>query len=282
MKRFAINSAVFLFLFILFGCAPATMNQMVKDGNKPLSPKQLRSTISGNTLQLESIDFDAKVQFLPDGRLSAKNNQGESDRGNWTISEEKQLCLKFRAWYFNDIHCYTVIEDDDNRFVFFTNNGARYYSGTLLNVPTVSSDAVEKDISSLPSSTSLSGARSPEISKVEEKHTMIQLARNCADCKLSGIDLQDAELITANLSGADLSGADLSGANLRRANLSGADLSRAKLQRTNLAGANLVGCNLQNADLTGSNLIRADVTGANLDGAIFTKAYLEQIKGMAK
>ena len=258
------------------------MNQMVKNGNKPLPPKQLRSTISGNTLHLESIDFDAKVQFLPDGRLSAKNIQGESDRGHWTISDEKQLCLKFRAWYFNDIHCYTVIEDDDNTFVFFTKNGARYYSGTLLNVPAVSSDSVKKDTSSASSSPSFSGTRSPEISKVEEKHTMTQLARNCPDCKLSGIDLQGAELITANLSGADLSGADLSGANLRRANLSGADLSRAKLQRTNLAGANLVGCNLQNADLTGSNLIRADVTGANLDGAIFTKAYLEQIKGMTK
>ncbi len=258
------------------------MNQMMADGNKPLQPKQLRSTISGNTLHLESIDFDAKIKFSPDGRMSAKNNQGESDRGRWTISEDKQFCLKFRAWYFNDIHCYTVIKNDDNTFVFFTKNGARYYSGTLLNVPAVSLDAVEKDTSSASSSTSFSGRRSPEISKVEEKHTMIQLARNCPDCKLSGVDLQDAELITANLSGADLSEADLSGANLRRANLAGADLSRANLVRTNLAGANLVGCNLQNADLTGSNLIRADVTGANLDGAIFTKAYLEQIQGMAK
>ena len=66
------------------------------------------------------------------------------------------------------------------------------------------------------------------------------------EAKLSGANLEEADLsaaylIRADLSGANLSGADLTEAVLSEANLSGADMSEAELTDTFLNGANLQG-----------------------------------------
>lgn len=284
MSRATILISTLLSLMLACSCTSVTTRQLIADGKQQLTGEELHELVPGNGFHLESIDFDAKVHFLPSGQLSCTDLHGTAEKGKWKITPEDQLCLKFDRWYFGDLNCYTLFKEKNN-YLFFTSNGARYYSGRLLTVTgsavamkaTNTETAAGKDLSA-----SAFENNSPRPSKEEKKHTLINLARNCPDCNLSGVDLRGAQLIVANLNGANLSGADLSGANLRRANLNGANLSGAKLVRANLTGANLSGSNLSSADLTGSNLIRAIVTDANLDGAILTDAHLESIKGMSK
>ena len=260
------------------GCAPVTMEQFIADGSEPLSEDQIYELIADRGVHLEAIDFDAKVQFLSNGHLTATSLQGEQDKGKWSIVPENQLCIKFELWYFGDLKCYKVVQDND-KYLFFTTNGARYYTGT----PTPGSNGLTADKDPTEKETHRYQRQSvPEIaplSNEDKKHTLISLARNCPDCNFTGVDLREASLIGANLAGTNLSGADLRDANLRRANLAGANLTGANLARTNLAGANLSDCNLTDADLTGSNLISATVTGAIFKGAILSGAHLESIQG---
>jgi hypothetical protein len=262
----------------LSACAPVTMNQFLADGREPLSENQLYELVADHRLHLEAIDFDAKVQFQANGHLTATGLQGEQDQGKWSIVSENQLCIKFELWYFGDLKCYRLVQDN-NKYLFFTTNGARYYTATRLpgsSGSLANQDPAEKDThryqrQSVPEVAPLSNE--------DKKHTLISLARNCPDCNFTGVDLRGAQLIGANLAGTNLSGADLRDANLRRANLVGANLTGANLARTNLAGANLSDCDLTDADLTGSNLISATVTGAIFKGAILSGAHLESIQG---
>lgn len=265
------------------------MQQFLTKGQQPLTEKLLHELVSDRGLHLEAIDFDARVHYLPDGHLTATTRQGVKDTGKWTITADDQLCMKFNLWYFGDRKCYTIFKENDT-YVFFTTNGARYYTGM------VSSDNAHQaaDLSGSQNSdgqeAGQSGSRAvPDnddpgpavfISDEEKKHALLSLARNCPACNFAGVDLRGAQLIAANLSGANLSGADLRDANMRRANLAGANLTGAKLARTNFAGADLTGCDLSGADLTGSNLIRAKVTGANFTGALLSGAHLESIQGL--
>ncbi len=273
----------FVLLMFLCACAPVTMNHLIADGKSPLSGKQLHELVTSRNLHLEAIDFDANIQYLPGGTLLATGLNGESDKGKWSISANDELCMKFNVWYYGDLRCYKLFRENE-KYIFFTSNGARYYTGT-------SSSGNGNVIASQPETdTENSKDNVPEqsedsvtvLSNAEKKHILISLARNCPDCNLAGVDLSGAQLIAANLSGANLAGADLRVSNLRRANLSGANLSGAQLNQTNLAGADLTDCDLSNADLTGSNLIRANVTGAKLTGAIFSGAHLESIQGLKK
>jgi hypothetical protein len=269
------------------------MDHFLADGKNPLSGQQLQELINNQSLHLEAIDFDAQVNYLPNGRLTAKNRQGVKDSGKWSISSDGRLCMQFDLWYYGDLKCYLVVKDRD-KYVFFTTNGARYYTGMMAkendlevaktsqyeyNNPDGPNHAATTVRSNSSSSNSVTKAF---LSEAEKKQALISLARNCPDCNFAGVDLRNAQLITANLAGADLSGADLREANLRRANLSGANLSGANLARTNLAGADLSNCDLSDADLSGSNLIRATVTGAKLDGAVLFGAQLESIEGLNK
>ena len=265
-------------LTFLVACAPATMNQLLSDGKEPLSGKQLHELVSGNSLHLEAIDFDAEVQYLPSGHLTAISLQGEEDKGRWSINAENQLCMKFELWYFGDLKCYKLIEEKD-KILFFTSNGARYYTGTSSSEQ---NDELTHQNSAEQSNEIIQRQSASQVSKLSDEdkaHTLIRLARNCPDCNFVGVNLSGAQLIGANLAGSNLSGADLRDANLRRANLAGANLTGAKLARTNLAGADLTDCDLSDADLTGSNLIRATVTGAIFKGAILSGAHLESIQG---
>jgi len=254
------------------------MNHFLADGKKPLSSSQLDELLTDHSLHLAAIDLDATIQYKADGRFTATTLQGENDKGKWSISSNGELCMKFDRWYFGDLKCYTLFEDND-AFIFFTSNGARCYTGTRLarnNEATndqplnrADSDIAESEGNTFPT----------QLSNEEKAHTLQIVAKNCPACNLTGVNLRGAQLIAANLAGANLSGADLREANLRRANLIGANLTGARLNRTNLAGADLTNCDLTNADLSGSNLIRATVTGALLKGAQFTGAHLESIQG---
>lgn len=268
----------FFILTFLCGCAPLTMDQLLNDGKSPLSKTQLQELLTGQALHLEAIDLDTKVQYLADGHFIATSLQGETDKGKWTISASDELCMKFDSWYYGDLKCYKLFNDKD-KLIFFTTNGARYYTGTPLpgnNPTTVGQSSSEESNYIAPSQ---NAPPASQFSQTEKEHTLLSLARNCPDCDLAGVDLRGAQLVAANLAGANLSGADLRSANLRRANLSGANLTGAQLAGTNLAGANLIDADLSGADLTGSNLIRANVTGAKLKGAVLSGAHLESIQG---
>lgn len=278
-------------LMLLCACAPVTMDHFLADGTPPLTGQQLHEVLYNRSLHLEAIDFDAQVNYLPNGHLTAKNRQGIKDSGKYSISPDGRLCMQFDLWYYGDLKCYQVVKDRE-KYVFFTSNGARYYTGMMsrkndLEVAKHSQHENNNSNSHNQSATfgrsdSTSNITKAFLSEAEKKQALISLARNCPDCNFAGVDLRRAQLITANLAGADLSRADLREANLRRANLSGANLSGANLARTNLAGADLSNCDLSDADLTGSNLIRATLTGAKLDGTVFFGAHLESIQGLNK
>jgi hypothetical protein len=265
-------------LFFLSACAPATMTQLVAEGNAPLSANQLRELVTDQTLHLEAIDFDGRVQYLSDGHLRAESLQGGKDKGKWHITPEDQLCMKFDLWYYGDLKCYKLVKEK-KQYVFFTANGARYYTGTSSAEHQEEPGAQSRLESSLIKEDSQQQLPAPRLSQAEKQQTLQRLARNCPGCNFAGVDLEGAQLIAANLAGANLAGANLSDANLRRANLAGANLNGAKLIRTNLAGADLSESDLSDADLTGSNLIRAKVNGAKFQGTTLTGAHLESIQG---
>jgi hypothetical protein len=293
-------SIPFIALVVLLNsCTPGSQNHLIKTGQSPLSSEQLFTTVADNSLHLEAIDFDAILYFQKDGKLSAIDRLNNKDTGKWDITNENKLCLKFRIWYYGDTKCYSVFRDQDtDSFIFFTGNGAKYYSAEFIaadpnnlakqihkksNKRFLRKDLAQKTQNDGGSNTSVPSsplpAPAPSSPKYEKSSDIANLARDCPDCNLAGVNLTKAQLIGANLAGADLSGADLSGANLRRANLTGANLTGSKCIATNFAGAILVDSNLSNADLTGSNLIKVKLNGATVDGTIFTGAHLEGIEG---
>ncbi len=286
-------------VIFLSGCSPGTQSQLIKKGQSPLTAEQLFATVSDNSLHLEAIDFDGTLFFQNDGAFSAVDRLKNTDTGKWDISSENELCLRFRVWYYGDLKCYSVFRDQKpDSFIFFTANGARYYSaGYIAADPqnlkkqlrkTDKKQFVRKNLAkktqpddasnSTPASPPLPSPAPPPPENMKTPN-IAHLARNCPDCNLAGANLKRAQLVGANLVGADLSGADLSGANLRRANLTGANLSGANCITTNFAGAILINSTLSGADLTNSNLIKAKLNGATVDGTIFTGAHLEGVEG---
>lgn len=289
---------LFVVLIIMSGCSPGTQSHFIKKGQSPLTAEQLFTTVSGNSLHLEAIDFDGTLYFQTDGAFSAIDRLNNNDTGKWEISSQNELCLQFRVWYYGDLKCYSVFQDKKpDSFIFFTENGARYYSAEYIAADprnlkkqlskTDKKQFIRKNLAQndQPAGASNAPSISPPLSQAipsgeaAKAPNIAHLARNCPDCNLSGADLKGARLVGANLAGADLSGADLSGANLRRANLTGANLSGANCVTTNLAGATLIDSNLSGADLTNSNLIKAKLNGATVDGTIFIGAHLEGIEG---
>lgn len=112
--------------------------------------------------------------------------------------------------------------------------------------------------------------------------------RDFADCELSGLNLQKANLSGANfyearLTKTNLQGSDLSAANLGHARLIQANLRDANLAEAYCSTANFEGADLRGANLTGAYLSRANLRGANLCGANLTNATVsdEQL-AMAK
>ena len=112
--------------------------------------------------------------------------------------------------------------------------------------------------------------------------------RDFADCELSGLQLQKAQLAGANfyqarLVKANLQAADLSGANLGHARLIQANLRDANLTEAYCSTANFEGADFRGADLTGAYLTKANLRGANLCGANLTNATVsEEQLAMAK
>jgi hypothetical protein len=295
VKRPNLDLPALLLLATLCGCSAVNLGQLVAQGKQPLTREQLAALLPEASLRLEAIDFDGIVQFRPDGQLAAKDRSGQGEKGTWEITGDNQLCLKFARWYYGGSRCYSIVQDNNN-YIFFTANGARYYTGTMHSPPPA---AKTPDVSRPPKAgepakdsgggsdqagtvarTESGKSGQPGFTEEEKTHTLVQLARNCPECNLYGIDLKNAALGGANLAKANLAGADLGGANLSRANLSGANLAGARLINTDLSGADLSGSNLAGADLTGSNLTRANVSNAHMAGTNLNGALLNSIQGL--
>lgn len=268
--------ALLLCLILNSSCAPVSQKHYDNKDQHPLTTEQIEKKIIERSVQLQSIDFDATVLFHKNMTMTATSFGDDTDSGKWSTLDKNLLCLEFDSWYFGDNRCYRIIEDK-NHLIFFTQNGALRYTGTILKPKERISQSRPKD-SLIPSFEAANAQPIPKNSETD-KERFIKLARNCPDCNFSGVDLSNAQLNHANLAGANLSNADLTNANLRQANLAGANLSGAKLIRTNLPGANLSSANLTNADLSGSNLIRANMTGAITTNINLTGAHLESIQG---
>ena len=276
MKLSTLFIALLFLLLLNNSCAPVSQKYYEKNGQLPLTIKQLEQKLTGAHIHLESIDFDALVLFHKNMKITATSQDGGTDSGAWSVSDENQVCLEFDSWYFGDNRCYRIIEDD-NHLIFFSLNGALRYTGTILTPSKSISRSETETPLTLP--LELHDTQSEQSSKETDKERFMRLAKNCPDCNLSGVDLSNAQLNHANLAGANLSGANLTNANLRQANLTGANLSQAKLIRANLPGANLSLADLTNADFSGSNLIRANVTNATFKNTNLTGAHLESIQG---
>lgn len=295
---------------LLTACAPGNRDRMLKEGKTQLTADQIFEMVAGNTLHLESIDFNARVYFLENGRMAAISRKNDKDSGAWDINSDNQLCLKFQLWYYGDQKCYSLVESGKDNYIFFTANGARSYSASLIpgdpdrlaaagkkggktflreklaaGRPAAAAEADDaKAATTEPPALAKTPKRidSPPPSPEETRHTLSVIAKNCPNCNLAGADLKGADLITANLAGANLAGADLSHANLRRANLAGANLAGAIMINANMPGANLANCNMSNANLTGANLIKANFTGVMTEGIQLEGAHMESVTGLTK
>jgi uncharacterized protein YjbI with pentapeptide repeats len=112
----------------------------------------------------------------------------------------------------------------------------------------------------------------------------------CANCDLTGANLQRrlfrlANWPGANLTGANLDGSDLSGAILWDANLSGASLIYTNLSGAQMMGAKLSGANFQNAWLLhaqaqNTDFGDADLTNARVRGMQVQGSDLSRVKGL--
>jgi hypothetical protein len=99
------------------------------------------------------------------------------------------------------------------------------------------------------------------------------------DAKLGGADLTEATLRDADLTRADLTGATLRDVDLTRADLTeavprSADLGGADLTEATLRSVDLRGADLHATTLTSATLTRANLTGAFVGGADLTEATL--------
>jgi hypothetical protein len=301
-----LSTIMMVTLALLSACATGTQERMVQEGKTQLSAEQIFTTVSGNTLHLEAIDFNARIHFLDSGRISARSSGNSRDTGAWDVNSDKQLCLKFDTWYYGDQRCFTMIETGAGSYALFTANGARAYSATAAggDPERLATAGRKKDKTYLrqkmaagqpatdarpaAAETVAAPAQTPRVipapppSPEEVRHTLAYMAKNCPNCNLAGADLKGVDLITANLAGANLAGADLSRANLRRANLAGANLAGAILVNANLLEANLANCNMSNADLSGASLIKANLTGAMTEGVRLEGAQLDGVVGLGR
>ena len=120
---------------------------------------------------------------------------------------------------------------------------------------------------------------------LEERLDAINHYGGCRFCDLNGVDLSWRNLAGVNLEEANLVSALLRGAHLSRANLTGADLSGAELVDSNLNDAsllraNLTGANLEDASLVRASLNSADLSRANLTGANLSSADLSAVNNL--
>src|SRR5574343_657087 len=110
--------------------------------------------------------------------------------------------------------------------------------------------------------------------EVKNRYTDVIIFSGEYESFVDAIEINSANLVSANLVGANLGGANLRSANLGDANLRSANLGDANLGGAYLGDANLRGANLRSANLGDANLRGANLGDANLRGANLRDAYL--------
>jgi len=300
-------------IFLFSGCGPMTINKLEKvEGATVMEPAAVLQLVDSNTLFVHSFEEDTYLFFDHSGKLYGKDIYENKDAGNWDVSEDGELCMRMRSWWYGDLKCYQMLVSGDTYHLANSNGVLQYtaeqsagdaqnlfyvvkgkkksYRRSIRNKnqPVTSQEKPPQTTSAAPEEIAEESSKPvvEEPSKYNEprdndlRSTMKWMARNCPGCNLAETNLNKADLVTANLAGANLRRASLKMANLRRANLEGANLAAADLSHANLPGANLKNANLSGASFKGANLIRADLTGANLDDTDLTDALLEGVIGL--
>ncbi len=283
---------------------------MAAKGGAPLAAKQIFDLVSGNTLQMESIGFNAQMYFQPDGTILARATSmtvDDTDKGKWDINGENQLCIKFKVWYYGVMHCYSVYSyAGENAYALFNDNGAlaynaRSFSGDSAHIyqPTKSTHKDTYLRESLTTGQPSSAPVPPSVSQVVEPSNKASYLRESLASEKNVPSQQETEIsaspeqseearptardeevehtvksMARNCPGCNLAKSDLRQADLVGANLKKADLQGADLSRANLRRANLEGANLSGAILLSTNLPGANMKGADLTNANFTGANL--------
>lgn len=279
---------------------------MAAKGSTPLTAKQIFTLVSGNTLYMEAMSFNAHMYFQPDGNISARAESiagDDTDKGGWDINGENQLCLKFKVWYYGEMRCYAVYPDTGtNNYALFQNNGALAYSAKsftgdsahLYKLPRSPKKDTYLRESLASGQTSLSSVQpSPPPQPAEPPKSATYLRESLAagqdasspqDSALSASPVQKEEALpvtsdeevehTVKSMAKNCPGCNLGKSDLRQADLVGANLKGADLQGADLSRANLRRANLENANLKGATLLNSNLPGANLRGANLTDADL--------
>ncbi len=301
-------------IFLVAGCGPKTISKVEKvEGAAIMAPSDVLELVDNNTLFIHSFEEDSYLLFDHSGKLFGKDILNNKDVGNWDVSEDGELCMRMKKWWYGDLRCFQVVGSAKSLYLA-TANGVLLYTAEqypgdakrLFHTTTTRKKSYRRSIRStgqsaeptvrdadtaqnLPAEETRQESTPPVVdeqsaystpARTDLRSTVKWMARDCPGCNLAETDLKNADLVGANLVGANLRRASLKMANLRRANLEGAKLIAADLSYANLPGANLKNADLSGANLKGANLIRADLTGANLDEADLTDALLEGVKGL--
>lgn len=305
-------------ILLLAGCGPTNVSKLEKTADATaMAPADVLKLVDGNTLFVQSFEEDSYLFFDHSGRLFGRDIYNNKDRGKWDVSEEGELCIRMKSWWYGDLRCFQILASEKGLHLANTSGVLQYsaeqYAGdpknlfrvakgkkksyrrslrtgnqpmatsdTVTGATPTSSDGGEKiHEDSNPSVVEEASGYSGSLTTTKDLRSTVKwMARDCPGCNLAETDLKKADLVGANLAGANLRGALLKMSNLRRANLEGANLEGANLSYANLPGANLRNARLARANLKGANLIRADLTGADLDGAVLTDALLEGVRGL--
>jgi hypothetical protein len=96
--------------------ALATILPASQAGAEPLRGDNFISVMQGNTLSGKSqMGVNYNVYFLPGGEVSYQDQSGRIDKGNWSIDNEGDVCIKWKAPSNLANDCYKV--DIDGRKV---------------------------------------------------------------------------------------------------------------------------------------------------------------------
>lgn len=254
------HAALLITALLLFtGCGSKDLQVAQDNGAVQVKGSEARQILLGSEISLQGYSDDASATFHPNGKITAKNSEGEANDGLWKIDQLDRLCLKFKRWGHGDKICYTLYRNGDNYLLF--NKEIKVYDLTIINQnfeqpeppqarthrqPSTAQSDIPGDQTTHPIS-----QQDPlptvitQQSKEDISTTIRELAQNCPGCNLRRAFLRGANLSGAILAGANLAEADLRDSNLRRADLKGANLYKANLTGADLKGANLTGANLQ-------------------------------------
>jgi hypothetical protein len=110
--------------FAVAGCQQGpTQKEMAEKGKKPLNASQMRSVLSGNTLQGTGDNPNATwtTYFASDGTARGEANWpggGNQDSGKWKVKENGQFCTRGWSTWDTAGGCHTVYRDGETLIMY--------------------------------------------------------------------------------------------------------------------------------------------------------------------